>query len=218
MDDDFDYVFFKPWVGKKYWDEGYNGLRILVIGNSHYCNSRNDCQCCGIDGCEFDYDDCEDMTTSVIEKYLHRNEWEGWMRTYQNFEYALCGHKTNRQESREIWNSIAFYNYLQTAVSNWKDQGDDEDYDNSEDAFWEVINYLQPDYIIMWGNRVWDQSAGYNGDNCYVLEDGSEVYLAGINHPSWKYFDYKKANQEIEDVLYSDDDDDYEDDDCDDDD
>lgn len=30
-------INFKPWVGKKYLSEGYNGKRILVLGESHYC-------------------------------------------------------------------------------------------------------------------------------------------------------------------------------------
>lgn len=201
MNDDFDNVFFKPWIGENYWTNGYKGLRILVIGNSHYCSCRDKCECCGIDGYGFDYEGCEDMTTAIVEKYLDRKQWECWMRTYQNFEYALYGQKTNRNKSQKIWNSIAFYNYLQTAVSDWKDQGNDEDYNNSEAAFWEVLEYLQPDCIIMWGNRVWNQAADYNGNNCYELNDGNEIYVLGISHPAWKFFGYKKVYKKIKNFL-----------------
>jgi hypothetical protein len=41
-------VFFKPWVGKKYFENGVDGLKILVLGDSHYCNAVDeDC-----DGCD----------------------------------------------------------------------------------------------------------------------------------------------------------------------
>ena len=31
-----EYVNFRPWIGKTYYTTGYEGKRILVLGESHY--------------------------------------------------------------------------------------------------------------------------------------------------------------------------------------
>ena len=210
-------VYFEPWIGENYWEGGFFGKKILVIGNSHYCGHRTECNNCGVDGYCFDYD-CSSFTTNVVNQYLDRDEdeWESWYNTYWKFECALCGYETDKDDSYDIWNSIAFYNYLQTAVESPYDPGNDEDYENSESAFWEVLEDLHPDYIIMWGDRVWNQSPSYNGDGeYYELEDGSEIPVLGIHHPSWRYFNWEEENREINNFLNDDcydDESDYDDD------
>ncbi len=201
-------VYFEPWIGDDYWDGGIFGKKILVIGNSHYCKSREDCSNCGIDGGCFEYDECSNFTSSVVNDYLNRSYWQKWMGTFQKFERALYGNYTDEDDSKKIWNSIAFYNYLQTAVPNWNDPGYDEDYNNSEDSFWEVLEELQPDCIIMWGDRVWNMSPSYNGDDCYELEDGTSIPLLGIHHPSWRFFNWENENKEITSFLDTEDNDD----------
>ncbi len=131
-------VYFEPWIGDNYWEGGIFGKRILVIGNSHYCEHRNECCNCGVDGYSFD-DDCSSFTTNVVRQYLDNDGWEPWYNTFWKFECALCGYETDNDDSSDIWNSIAFYNYLQTAVTSPSDPGNDYDYDNSEPAFWEVL-------------------------------------------------------------------------------
>ncbi len=194
-------IYFEPWIGDDYWDGGIFGTKILVIGNSHYCKSRDDCSNCGIDGGCFEYEECSNFTSSVVNDYLNRSYWQRWMGTFQKFERALYGNYTDEDDSRRIWNSIAFYNYLQTAVPEWNDSGYDEDYNNSEDSFWEVLEELRPDYIIMWGGRVWDMSPSYNGDDCYELEDGTSIPLLGIHHPSWRFFNWEDENKKITSFL-----------------
>lgn len=198
-------VFFEPWIGDNYWSDGWYGNKILVIGNSHYCKDRNKCSDCGVDGYCFDDDGCSDFTTDVINTYLNSDsdrKRSGWMRTYKNFEKALCGYNTDDDDSYNIWHSIAFYNYLQTAVRNWKDSGNDDDYDASENAFWEVLEELRPDCIIMWGNRVWSKAPGYNGVDVYELDDGTEIPALKIHHPSMG-FSWKQENESISSFLES---------------
>ena len=36
-----EHVFFKPWVGKNYQKRGFNGKKILVIGESFYCSEED---------------------------------------------------------------------------------------------------------------------------------------------------------------------------------
>lgn len=191
-------VYFEPWIGDDYWDGGIFEKKILVVGSSHYCKRRNECSNCGVVG---DCFDCSDFTTSVVNDYLNHTYWAKWISTYQKFEGALCGYHTDEDDSYKLWNSIAFYNYLQTAVPAWNDPGNDEDYELSESAFWEVLEELRPDCIIMWGDRVWDMSPSYNGDDVYELDDGTPIPVLGIYHPSWRYFNWSKTNNAISSFL-----------------
>lgn len=194
-------VFFEPWVGNDYWNGGFKGQKILVVGNSHYCSDRDACSNCGVDGYCFDYD-CSEFTSGVISKYLERSIWEPWMLTYEKFERALCGYRTDKNDARNIWDSIAFYNYLQTAVSSWTDQGNDSDYYNSQAAFWEVLEDLRPDCIIMWGSRVWNMTPGFNGcEDSYELSDGTQIPVLSIPHPSWRFFKWDEYNNKINDFI-----------------
>ena len=198
-----DNVFFEPWIGENYYNGGNFNKRILVIGNSHYCKYRSSCSSCGVDGYCFEDSGCYNLTNDVIDLYINRSHWQKWMITYQKFERALCGYTTDSEDSKDIWNSIAFYNYLQTAVDNWKDEGNDDDYFSSEDAFWEVLEELRPDCIIFWGNRVWNMAPAFNNDDedSYELDDGTEIPVLFINHPSWVRFHWEEINTKINDFL-----------------
>ena len=68
-----------------------------------------------------------------------------------------------------------------------------------------MINKYQPEYVIAWGNRLWDKMPGehwQNGDDIvvdgyhvatggYVLSNGKQVKAMAVNHPSVGYsWDY----------------------------
>ena len=36
-----DNVVFIPWVGDYYFKEGYNNKKILILGESHYCDNHD---------------------------------------------------------------------------------------------------------------------------------------------------------------------------------
>ena len=68
-------IFFQPFVGKDYASGGIFGKRIMVLGESHYCDKG--CSDCGISRA---HPECADFTKRVIADYLDpRNEREGWM-------------------------------------------------------------------------------------------------------------------------------------------
>ena len=135
------HVKFEPWVGNKYTD-GFCGRKILVIGESFYCSEE---------------EAIATLTTQIVEDYLairkgdFRKNNGDWTKTYLKFERSLVGEETKPEKSQEIWNSIAFYNYLQVPMSGARESGSPIDYKNAEKAFFEVLDELQPDLIIVWG-------------------------------------------------------------------
>ena len=192
-------IWFLPYIGSRYGD--YNGKRILIIGNSHYCENRSNCNCCGVDGGDFSCDgNCSEFTTDVVEG--------GYARAQRNFACALagCGDAYDDHDVyMDAWNRVAFYNYLQTAVGDGCSDGEDNDYKESENAFWEALNDLEPDGIIVWGGRVWGAMPAFNADGAYELENGKRVPALCVTHPSARrgQFDYIEVHEEIETFVTS---------------
>lgn len=190
------HVRFEPWIGKNYQTNGFNGKKILVIGESFYCSEE--------DGKKY----ATTLTEKVVTDYLAIRNGEfrendgGWTNTYLKFERSLVGKETTPDNSQEIWNSIAFYNYLQIPMSGARESGSILDYKNAEKAFFEVINELQPDLIIVWGvgklfNNLpedrwtwgkpldidgWDINNGY-----YQLDNEKQARCIAVYHPSTGY-------------------------------
>jgi hypothetical protein len=58
-------IFFQPFVGKDYADGGIFGKRIMVLGESHYCDDG--CADCG--DCRL-HRECMGFTQGVLRDYL----------------------------------------------------------------------------------------------------------------------------------------------------
>ena len=143
------HVFFYPWVGKDYSTGGIFPKKILIVGESHYCGNEDCNGKCGFR--DFPEGGCENFTKDTIMKYLSGDCTDGWTRTFKKFERSLINKETSLEESYQIWQSLAFFNYLQVAMEKARESGTMEDYKNAEKAFFEVIEELQPDLIIVWG-------------------------------------------------------------------
>ena len=107
-------IFFQPFVGKDYANGGIFGKRIMILGESHYCDeSCADCSDCQL------HRECMGFTQQVLGDYLNENkERQNWMRTFLKFERSLVGEETNQAMRLKIWNSVIFFNYLQAAESD----------------------------------------------------------------------------------------------------
>lgn len=105
-------IFFQPFVGKDYANGGIFGKRIMILGESHYCDEE--CVDCG--DCRL-HRECMNFTQQVLDDYLNENkERQNWMRTFLKFERSLVGEETNQAMRLKIWNSVIFFNYLQVAM------------------------------------------------------------------------------------------------------
>ncbi|MBO7480977.1 MAG: hypothetical protein J6T63_02595 [Bacteroidales bacterium] len=190
-----EHVFFKPWVGKNYQNGGIFKKKILVLGESHYCGG---CDQCGIKYAK----ECDDLsTTKIFEELLNGESTGKWTNTFKKFERSLVNKPTTPEESREIWESVAYFNFLQVAMTDTRTAGSYEDYIEGQKAFLEVIEDLQPDLIIVWGIRLygylpnegWIQGEplvidGYSVKNGYYqLKQGKKSRVIAVYHPSTGY-------------------------------
>lgn len=132
-------VKFYPWIGKN-WGVSFGGKLILVLGESHYCASPADAY--------------PGMTWDIIKDLFDPNSpHEPYKNTYTKFAKALSG-KFDRMtiaDKEELWESVAFYNYIQEPLTGPRTAPSDAQFKASEEAFEEVVDTWQPDVIIAWG-------------------------------------------------------------------
>ena len=179
-------INFFPWIGKHYSTTGFGGKRILVLGESHYCDKSSDAT--------------EDITRKVIaDLFDPQSGHEAYKNTYTKFAEALLGRNCLSFEYKErFWNSIAFYNYVQVPMTGARVAPSQKDFKESEAAFFDVLETLRPDIVIVWGSRLYNNlpQGGLQGDDLrapdghwvetwrYFLKDGKEVKVVPIMHPS----------------------------------
>ena len=190
-----EHVFFKPWVGKNYETGGIFSKKILVLGESHTCGGCNQC------GLKYGTE-CEDVNTIHDMELLLDGHTDTWTPTFRKFERSLVNEITTLERSREIWNSVVFFNYLQVSMDYSRKGGTPEDYKEGGVAFLEVINELQPDLIIVWGtsrlyyklpDKDWipGEKLEIEGRNIlngyYQLKNGKKSRVIAVYHPSTGY-------------------------------
>lgn len=200
-------IFFEPWVGPNYQSGGFFGKRVLILGESLYCDGCEGCLSSGLQKAEeFETGGCW-TTKKAVESYINDLSLSGgWRNTYLKFERSLVNEETNQEQRSKIWNSLLFYNYLQVAMTENRKSGTEDDYKNAELAFFEVLEMYRPEKIIVWGRRLWQKMPG--GDKwteldkievgnyservgSYKLSDGTEVQVMSVYHPSVGYsWDY----------------------------
>ena len=92
-------IFFQPFVGKDYANGGIFGKRIMILGESHYCDES--CTDCG--DCQL-HRECLNFTQQVLDDYLNDNkERQNWMRTFLKFERSLVGEETDQTMRLKIF-------------------------------------------------------------------------------------------------------------------
>ena len=185
-------VNFRPWIGKNYLSSGLDGKRILVLGESHYCTDSEKCEKCERKEIA---DECHAFTEDVLNAYVYNYSGEKYEQTFLCFERAMAGKVLTQEEREDLWNGMAFYNYIQVAQTGPRQELVNTP--ESEPAFLEVLKELTPDAIIVWGKRLYNTLPDWNGQHSTLNEidghqadvwtyniDGKNIPALAIDHPS----------------------------------
>lgn len=155
-------LFFEPFVGEHY-AEGINGKKILVLGASFYCNRVN-CpffaQCTSVENKNSEPFDqrCPEYIPDGKQLHLEPSYCvEEAPATYVHFADYMGKH-LGTDDYDTIWSHMAFTNYVQFMLPAEPDKfRTTQSSDLSErdfNAFIEVLQLLQPDIVIVWGNVI----------------------------------------------------------------
>lgn len=205
---DCKYVKFRPWIGREYENGGgILGQRVLVLGASHYCSDLGSgkCSCCSSEAGPLSR--CQYFTEDVINEMLYRYDTaEPWMQTFLCFERAVMGKELSQAGREQFWQSVAFYNYIQIALSGPRSPIPEFSYAPAGKAFQEVLETLVPDKILIWGKTLYRMLPDLNGSHSFIeLSAGkADIWtypIAGklipamaVTHPStaegkkWEYW------------------------------
>ena len=189
-------IHFEPFKGTNYSNGGCFGKKILVLGESHHGHDMG-----------------SSMTQDILYDQTYSNKTYP---AYTKFERALVGYKTNCQARQNIWNSVMFYNYVQSCVPKSRQSPEQWQFDESEEAFFEILETYKPDVILVWGSRLWealpytnyetDDNCGYDGYEyrcgSYTTDSGLVIPCYEMQHPSsgfsWSWWhDYLTYNNII---------------------
>lgn len=198
-------VNFKPWIGVNYAN-GIGGKKILVLGESHYCNELAEGgRCCpSCERCKMN-ELCHTQTIDIVEAFRDNYSGEPYQQTFLCFERAVAGHELSQKEREEFWDSIMFYNFMQYAQSGPRQPL--EQRNDSSEAFREILEEYMPDCIIVWGKRLYGWLPDWNGEKSEITLDngdktevwtydikGKKIPAMAVYHPStpqgknWEYW------------------------------
>lgn len=134
-----------PWVGKGY--SLSNRQRLLVVGESHYCNlpgavaARKAAQ---------DHGATDTYTRGCISDYEITDPQH--IRTFQNMKRAFIGQ--GNVDSVEFWSRVAFYNFVQREMvrnSHRNERPNGLDYFQGWKVFLNVVRVLKPTHCVFIG-------------------------------------------------------------------
>jgi hypothetical protein len=128
---------FDPWVGSKYWSAGYGGVRVLILGESHYGDI-------GTESATF--------TTEVVKKWGQDNRLKFFTTTQMLVAGIGKGKQVTGEQRAAFWEQVAFYNFVQAFTGQesrcrptpkmWAD---------ASPAFLATIAELKPQVVVVLG-------------------------------------------------------------------
>jgi hypothetical protein len=175
----YHFVKSHPHIGKDYCC-GISGLRILILGESHYRENGKGLY--------------ERYTRDVVhERKESANTKRFFGRIADLFEI----------EDDAFWNQVAFYNYIQVSLPRARIRPEEDMWRGGLRAFREVLARLSPQFILVLGKALWENLPGPEQEQLFIsnvnvssaygeqtgclyrtAQDGGRVLLFAISHPS----------------------------------
>ena len=195
---------FAPFVGTSYRNQEF---KILTLGESHYFGEE--------DMALFHKDrtnpKIRNVTKNVVNRFLEYNRgreksFDKFMNTYSRYADALGNRKLSKEEQISIWETTAFYNFVQTPMPEPNVSPTQEDFKQSRGAFEEVLQDLDPCVVIIWSQRLWNnfEKDNYSQENGidYLEYNGKKYPILVINHPGYHYnFNTKFYGEKIHEYI-----------------
>ena len=170
-------VGFPPWIGKHYCTENRFGVRVMVLGESHY----------GAEGTEKPTE-----TEGVVQWFTQRAQTgEGErMRFFTVIANILRGQGgwIGDGDLAQVFQEIAFYNFVQTFVGD-APRGDPSfrQWVDAQAPLKTVLEALKPNAVLVLGLESWR----------HILDWPEDIERAVIAHPASSRLRYVDAIPEF---------------------
>jgi len=155
-----------PWIGENYFNEEE---RLLILGVSTYfkdSQSKKDC--------------VKDFIKSICNGDKRRGS------IYLIKTENLL--KNKKETSKNFWNRISFYNYVQEITDMPKQKSPEEYLEFANKALIEILKKLMPDKVIVIGHKLFQNLPDKFEKEKSIVKNGKELKIA-------YYFMIKKDHQ-----------------------
>ncbi|MDR9399171.1 MAG: hypothetical protein RI562_08915 [Salibacter sp.] len=132
-----------PYVGS-YYHKGIDGLKVLIIGESHYKKPGSKADRIAAD---------PHFTIKIVKEMGEMKEYDD-IKMFKNFHMTMVG--SDEFDHSRFWKGLSFYNFIQRAMDSNKGRPNKEDYLNGWSVFPKVIQELSPDICIFIGVKAYD--------------------------------------------------------------
>jgi hypothetical protein len=159
--------YFEPYVGKKYWKEGYKGLRVLLLGESfHTVGTRG----------------WREAAQDLLSEYVGGGDFG---RTWPTIEaITTTGRPLSAAQRAAFWDRVAYANAVQKPMPRARHRPTAHEWQTVRRATVGYLRRLRPDVMLVFGKAIWEH-----------LPDDSEFpgshdvpRLKAVNHePAYRY-------------------------------
>ena len=170
---------FEPWIGDKYHDERLGGLKLLILGESHYGKEGEETK----------------VFTRQVVRSLGQEHRHKFFTTTAKLVLGLGSGYISNSKRADFWDRVAFSNYIQTFVAE-----EAEGRARPTKAMWEeaqaalplTIEKTSPDAMLVLGLDIEKR----------LPEFPSSLPCHAVQHPS-QYFSYAKWQPGVQRFLAS---------------
>jgi len=172
-----EHVRFTPWIGSKYAAGNRFGLRVLVLGESHYGDPQAD---------------NTGITPFVVRNYgMPLGGGPFFAKTVKVLLQMDGTVGLTAKDRAETWEHVAFYNYIQEIVGDGpRQRPTHEMWLAAERPFLEVVEALRPNVVLALGRELERRMPALP----------AEIAVCSIQHPSTA-FSYARWNPRFADAL-----------------
>ncbi len=198
-------MHYRPWIGDDYKDGLRSGLKLLILGHSHYG------------------DENPDATEKYTKEHIEQKPGVFWT----HVEQVILGQRLDKDRRRTFWNSVAFSNFIQEPLEQPGDEPTDSQWNQARRAFPEIIAYTRPDVMFVFSTTAWsklpdDREGEYPGSfdvpGCcewaylYRVDSTYQLFAGAFAHPrnagaerriiwhAWSEFLFTKALSIIKNI------------------
>lgn len=159
---------FEPWVGKHYWREGLDGVRVLILGESHHDGGGKNAE---VDS---------KYTIAVVRKLAIDGRYAFFTKVQQLVLGIGPGHISDADRSG-FWGRVAFCNYVQSIVGDGpRKRPTMAMWEEARVPLTETLSELTPHFLLVLGREL--------GRHLPQSLTPPPLQRCHVPHPSWPKF------------------------------
>jgi len=154
-----------PWIGKNYHSQK---VKLLILGESIWYREEDV--------------PLKKQAINYIESVIDGWNGSNFFSNIQKVVQVKDFDKNNLSDRKIFWNNVAFYEYVQSELSQAGERPNVEQWENAQKPFKEILKKLQPDFVLAFGFELFKNLPHIDGD-----ENGLYIRYNNKRIHTWVY-------------------------------